>query len=904
MAGPLDRAYVEITAELDTRQAQRAANTAGRAVENELTDGVRRAEQNMARQAARVGETVGNTIADSTGQALGEGLRRNASGRIVDAQGRFVSAARASGQVIGETLGESIGDGLEDGLRRRADGRLIDAMGRFVKESDSGGSQSGSAFGRKFATGLRDALSSIVDIKLPVPAFAALGLGLASAAASAVQFTAALAPAVGIVATLPSGIGVLAAGMTTLNVATMGVGDAFAAAFGDAEEFEEAMEGLAPNVQAAAQALRDMAPELDALRDRVQDAFFQDFDNILNDLAGTLMGPVSDGMTAVASEINGLISGLTGVATSAEGVDFVNQSFAVMSTILQNLQDPLIVLFSSLLNVGTALNEAFGENAGAGLADMIMRFGQFLDQAAASGQAVAWVENALAVFQAIGDILSPLVGILGSIGAAASATGGNILGVFGQVLGVLDDFLASAEGQDALISIFEALNSAGQAFGDILAGIAPAIPPLVSGISDILGVVAPLLGPLSQLVGSVLTALAPILGAVASAIRPIIGPLTDIVTLLGPVLVDAINTLMPVVDLLADLLGGVLGVAIRVIGSVLEALAPILTVVLEALEPLIQALEPLFELLGVLADLIGAVLEPIIQALGDILLWLVENVIVPFVIPIIELLANILTTVLGGAIQWLMDEFETARQGLEIIWNFIKDTIVKRAEEIADGWDTLVQLFKIGWNFLNNNVFTPVKNAFNQVKAVASLALNAIGDSWDSFVSTVKGIPGKIRGALSSMFSPLWDGFKSAINSVIGGWNNLSFTVPSVDLGALGEVGGFTVSTPNIPYLARGGLVTGPTLAMVGESGTEAVLPLEDNRVTDVLASALSRAGVVGQNGAGVDAGSINAVAQSGDNYFTVRIGERELVDIVVEQQNAANQQMLRRARAGTRRNH
>lgn len=866
----------------------------------------------MAREAARVGETVGRTIADSTGQALGEGLRRNASGRIVDAQGRFVSAARASGQVIGDSLADGIGDGLDNGLRRDVNGRLRDQFGRYVKDSQSGGERSGQGFGDGFGKGLfgrigtvfKDALSSITDIKLPVAGFAALGLGLASAAASAVQLTAALAPAVGIIATLPSGIGVLAAGMTTLNVATMGVGDAFGAAFGDAEEFDAAMEGLAPNVQAAAQALRDMAPELDALRDRVQDAFFQDFDQILTELADNLLGPVSDGMTSVATEINGLMVGLTGVATSAEGIDFVTQSFAILSTILQNLQDPLIVLFSSLLNVGTAINEAFGENAGAGLADMIMRFAQFLDQAAASGQAVAWVENALAVFQAIGDILSPLVGILGSIGSAASATGGNILGVFGQVLGVLDQFLASVEGQAALVSIFEALNSVGQAFGDVLSGIAPAIPPIVSGIAGILGVVAPLLGPLSQLVGSVLTALAPILGVVAAAITPLIGPLTEIIEMLGPILIDAITTLMPVIELLADLLGGALGVAIQVVGAVLEALAPILTVILEALEPLITALQPLFDIFAQIAELLGAVLEPIITLLGDILLWLVENVIVPLVIPVIELLAQILTAVLGAAIEWLVGQFQMAGAGIEIVWNFIKDLIVQRVEEITTGWDNLVALFKVGWTILNNQVFTPLKNGFNALKNAATTQIDNIKSGFNTFVNFVKGIPGKISGALSGIFSPLWDGFKSAINSIIRGWNNLSFSVPSVDLGPLGSTPGVTVSTPNIPYLARGGLVTGPTLAMVGEAGTEAVLPLEDNRVTDVLASALSRAGVAGQNTAGADAGSVSAVAQSGDNYFTVKIGERELVDIVVEQQNAANQKMLRRARSGTRRNH
>lgn len=885
-------------------------------MENELTDSIRRAEQNMAREAAKVGKTVGDTIAESTGDALGNGLRRNASGRIVDAQGRFVSAARASGQVIGGSLAEGIGDGLESGLKRDVNGRLRDQYGRFVPDGRLGGQDTGRSFGDGFGAGLlgivgrvgktfTDALTySIGNTRIPVSVFATLGLGLASSAASAVQFTAALAPAVGIITTLPSGIGILSAGLTTMSVATMGVGDAFEAAFGDAEEFEEAMEGLAPSVQAAAQALRDMAPELDAVRDRVQQAFFQDFDDILNQLAETLLGPVSDGMTAVAGAVNGLLLSLTAVATSQEGVDFVTQSFAVMASVIEQLREPLTLLFSSLLNVGTALNEAFGENAGAGLAGMITQFALFLDQAAASGQAVAWVENALVVFQAISDILSPIVGILGSIGSAAQASGGGILGVFGQALEVVNQFLASTQGQSALISIFNALNTVGEAFGTVLAGIAPAIPPLVSGISSILSAVAPLLGPLSQLVGSVLTALAPILGVVAAAITPLIPPLTAIIEMLGPILIDAITTLMPVIELLANLLGGALGIAIQVVGQVLEALAPILTVILEALEPLIQALEPLFEILGVIADLIGAVLEPIIAGLGDILLWLVENVIIPLVIPVIELLVQILTFVLGKAVQAIGEQFELLGAGIKVVFDFIKESISQRVDEIVTVWNLLRDAFRAGWNNINNNVLTPLKNGFNFVKNALSDRFDEMRTAVGNFVSYIRAAPDKVKSALSNMFSPLWDGFKSAINNVISGWNSLSFSIPSVDLGPLGSTPGVTVSTPNIPYLARGALATGPTLAMVGEAGTEAILPLEDPRVTELLASALSRAGAQNAQTGGSSQPTAAAGGAGGDNYFTVKIGERELTDIVVEQQNAMNQQMLRRARSGTRRNH
>jgi len=51
----------------------------------------------------------------------------------------------------------------------------------------------------------------------------------------------------------------------------------------------------------------------------------------------------------------------------------------------------------------------------------------------------------------------------------------------------------------------------------------------------------------------------------------------------------------------------------------------------------------------------------------------------------------------------------------------------------------------------------------------------------------------------------------------------LSFKIPSWVPGLGGK--GFDV--PNIPELANGGLVMQPTLALVGEAGPEAVVPLD-----------------------------------------------------------------------------
>jgi hypothetical protein len=68
---------------------------------------------------------------------------------------------------------------------------------------------------------------------------------------------------------------------------------------------------------------------------------------------------------------------------------------------------------------------------------------------------------------------------------------------------------------------------------------------------------------------------------------------------------------------------------------------------------------------------------------------------------------------------------------------------------------------------------------------------------------------------------------KAVFNGIASAWNNsvgkISFKLPSWVPG----IGGKGFDMPNIPMLADGGIVTGPTLALIGEAGPEAVVPLD-----------------------------------------------------------------------------
>lgn len=107
----------------------------------------------------------------------------------------------------------------------------------------------------------------------------------------------------------------------------------------------------------------------------------------------------------------------------------------------------------------------------------------------------------------------------------------------------------------------------------------------------------------------------------------------------------------------------------------------------------------------------------------------------------------------------------------------------------------------------------------------------------------------KNRFSFSGMFDGIKTAFKAAVNFIIGKWNGLSFTIGGGSI--LGKkLPKVTLTTPNIPYLASGGITTGPTLAVVGDNpgGREAIIPLDKYplgntyNVTVIVDSALSPA--------------------------------------------------------------
>ena len=138
--------------------------------------------------------------------------------------------------------------------------------------------------------------------------------------------------------------------------------------------------------------------------------------------------------------------------------------------------------------------------------------------------------------------------------------------------------------------------------------------------------------------------------------------------------------------------------------------------------------------------------------------------------------------------------------------------------------------------------FAAVQLAFNAIMAanpvvLITLAIAALVagliilyKNFEPFRKIVDSIFGGIKYWINNVTIPAFQALlsvaKTIFNGIASAWNStfgkLSFSIPDW----VPKIGGKGFDVPDIPMLANGGIVTSPTLAMIGERGPEAVIPL------------------------------------------------------------------------------
>lgn len=221
---------------------------------------------------------------------------------------------------------------------------------------------------------------------------------------------------------------------------------------------------------------------------------------------------------------------------------------------------------------------------------------------------------------------------------------------------------------------------------------------------------------------------------------------------------------------------------------------------------------PLAAGLAILAGVIYAIVTAmkvwtVVQTILNLALW--TSPITWIVLAVIALVAVIV--LIATKTTW----FQTI---WKYVWGFIKwyySTIL----------NFFLSAFKLWWSVFSG-FWTGVGRFFlklwNGIVDGAKKGWKNITTTFDLVVGFVKGLPGRIGKAASGMWDGIKNSFRSAVNWIIGKWNDMSFTLGGGSIMGM-SIPSVTLSTPNIPYLARGGVAERSGMAVVGERGAELV---------------------------------------------------------------------------------
>ena len=244
--------------------------------------------------------------------------------------------------------------------------------------------------------------------------------------------------------------------------------------------------------------------------------------------------------------------------------------------------------------------------------------------------------------------------------------------------------------------------------------------------------------------------------------------------------------------------------------------------------------------------------------IGD---WFYTNVIEPIGNFFSDLWQDI-KDIANSVADWFVEAWTDIKNFFVDTWNSIK-------EKASNTWDGIKNIFSTVGNWFHDKVISPVgdffsgmwgklkkgaKDAWDGIKNVFSTVANFFGDIFSKAWKKVKDIFSTGGKIFDGIKDGIVDAFKTIVNAIITGINKV-VALPFKGINwALNKIKNIeilglkpfdwidTISVPQIPKLAKGGITNGATLAEIGEAGREMVLPLEANtQWMDLLAEKINQ---------------------------------------------------------------
>jgi phage-related protein len=250
-----------------------------------------------------------------------------------------------------------------------------------------------------------------------------------------------------------------------------------------------------------------------------------------------------------------------------------------------------------------------------------------------------------------------------------------------------------------------------------------------------------------------------------------------------------------------------------------DAIVPLVQVMADKLRPIVERitnwLKQNTDVVKVFfAVLAGAAVIAMLAALAASIVALVN----PFTVVVVAAAA------LAAGVYYLWTNFETFRNIVTTVMEVVK-TVVKIAVEFVMGWFNALRNVVTGFIKILQGIFqgdlSKVMEGFKQ------LFSGAIAAVVQFFIGMPRAIFNNIGGALTNLG-------RDMVGAIVNGIKSAAGNIGSAILGAIpgggaiaGAIGGVGGAVKKIFPFAEGGIVTGPTLGLVGEAGPEAIIPLD-----------------------------------------------------------------------------
>jgi len=388
-----------------------------------------------------------------------------------------------------------------------------------------------------------------------------------------------------------------------------------------------------------------------------------------------------------------------------------------------------------------------------------------------------------------GNIIPVIQTVLKNISSVLIEWTPQVMGWIGEMLPQLISAIATT-GIQLVSAIVESLPT-------VIEGIMQIIPQLLQALLDAVPI---LLEGLIGCITAIIEGLAEILPTIVEAIMQILPLIIESLISAIPQLIEAaVQLLMAIVDAIPIFITSLVEALPRIYQTIIETTINSINLILDAAVQLFTALVDAIPLiLPVLIDTYPKIIDTIVNATT-------EN------IPTILNSAISLFTAVIDAIPRILPPLVAA---IPKIIETIVSTIARNIPKIAAAALKLFLEIVKAIPKIAGQLLSALGNLLSQ-------ALTKIGSFAVSIGQKVgDGISGAVKSAINGVLSTatgIINGFIGAINGAIGVIN----AIPGVSISKLDKL--------DVPQFAKGGIVDSATLAVVGEAGKEAVVPLENN---------------------------------------------------------------------------